>query len=188
MKTTAPCYLEPGKGSTEFMRVDGQLICFKDGKGEFCYCYDDIPKEIVSILHSYLEKHPKYIEGLKLMHGNDHEKWIYQLLWCKFSSNDHKTDFPAGEELNEEFVPCERRGRCIGEKYLCKLNKKNLTDTEIRVAKLLALDLSYIQIADKLRIKENTVRNHTANILKKTGCSSRSGITKFAVDYNIIKL
>ena len=48
-----------------------------------------------------------------------------------------------------------------------------LTARELEVLRVLATDTTNHEIADRLFISENTVRNHVHNILEKLGISNR---------------
>lgn len=49
-----------------------------------------------------------------------------------------------------------------------------LTKREREVFELLVLNKTTLDIADKLKISEKTVRNHISNVIQKLGVSGRS--------------
>jgi len=49
-----------------------------------------------------------------------------------------------------------------------------LTSRELEVLRLVAVQMSNAQIAEKLFVSENTVKTHVSNILAKLGCNDRS--------------
>jgi DNA-binding CsgD family transcriptional regulator len=68
--------------------------------------------------------------------------------------------------------------------------KKSIEDPELnfkpskaekRVLNLLSEGLSSKQIAEKLFLSENTIKNHRKNMIKKYGCNNSSGLVKLAV-------
>ena len=54
-----------------------------------------------------------------------------------------------------------------------------LSKAELKVAELIAKDMSNKEIAAKIFRSEHTVRNHISNIMKKLPVSSRVGIALF---------
>jgi DNA-binding NarL/FixJ family response regulator len=60
-----------------------------------------------------------------------------------------------------------------------------LTSRELQVLRELATDASNREIADRLFISENTVRNHMHNILEKMGVSSRRDVVNLARQHGI---
>lgn len=77
-------------------------------------------------------------------------------------------------------------------KALIRLNKDNsvvnteLTEREMDVLKLLALEHTSKQIAEKLFISERTVETHRKNLLRKTGSTNTIGLVKYALSKNIV--
>jgi LuxR family transcriptional regulator, maltose regulon positive regulatory protein len=55
------------------------------------------------------------------------------------------------------------------------MGSSGLTATELRVLALLPFHLSYREIADRLGVKESTIKTHTISIYGKFGVSSRGG-------------
>jgi LuxR family maltose regulon positive regulatory protein len=61
-----------------------------------------------------------------------------------------------------------------------------LTATELRVLAFLPFHLSYREIADRLGVKESTVKTHTVAIYGKFGVSTRAGAIEIAVAVGLI--
>ena len=57
-----------------------------------------------------------------------------------------------------------------------------LTERELEVLKLMTTGIPNAAIAGKLKISENTVKNHIHNMLEKTGCSNR---TELAIEARV---
>jgi two-component system NarL family response regulator len=54
-----------------------------------------------------------------------------------------------------------------------------LTQRELKIAELVSQGSNNREIADTLRLSENTVKNHLTNIFQKLGCRNRSQLTAF---------
>ena len=65
-------------------------------------------------------------------------------------------------------------------------NRYGLTDREREVLILICNELTMREIASKLSLSENTVRNHRANIMEKIGVHNMVGMVKFAYDSGLI--
>jgi two-component system nitrate/nitrite response regulator NarL len=63
-----------------------------------------------------------------------------------------------------------------------------LTQREIEIVKLIALEYSNEKIAEKLFISERTVETHRKNIFRKTKTKGVVGLVRWAVEHNIVKL
>jgi DNA-binding CsgD family transcriptional regulator len=61
-----------------------------------------------------------------------------------------------------------------------------LSEREIKIIRLLCQELSNREISEKLFISIHTVEKHRENIMKKTGARNLAGITKYAIEYNIV--
>lgn len=55
------------------------------------------------------------------------------------------------------------------------MSKGILTKREKEVFELLILNYTTLEIADKLKISEKTVRNHISNVIQKLGVKGRAG-------------
>jgi DNA-binding NarL/FixJ family response regulator len=63
--------------------------------------------------------------------------------------------------------------------------KTTLTDREIQILKLIAQELSGIQIAEKLFISPTTVESHRKNLFQKIGVNTSVGLVKYALKHGI---
>ena len=67
-------------------------------------------------------------------------------------------------------------------------NKTDLTPRQVEIVDLFARDKSYKEIANQLRISEETVRSHLTNVRYKLNVRSTRGAVAFAVLKGIITL
>ncbi len=68
-------------------------------------------------------------------------------------------------------------------------NKKEhvkLTERELEILKLIVLELSNAEIADKLFISERTVETHRKNMIRKFNTKTIVGLIKYAIDKRLI--
>jgi two-component system NarL family response regulator len=63
-----------------------------------------------------------------------------------------------------------------------------LTERELEVLRLIAAGASNRDIADRLFISENTVKNHVRRILEKTGTRSRTGAVAHGVRQGLVSM
>jgi two-component system, NarL family, nitrate/nitrite response regulator NarL len=69
-----------------------------------------------------------------------------------------------------------------------KKNNEQLSEREIEIFKLIYLEYSSIQIAEKLFISIHTVDTHRKNILRKTGTKTLVGLLKYGFQHRLISL
>jgi ATP/maltotriose-dependent transcriptional regulator MalT len=62
-----------------------------------------------------------------------------------------------------------------------------LTAREVEVVRLVATGRTNRAIADELRISEKTVARHISNVFGKLGVSSRSAVTAFAYEHDLVR-
>jgi DNA-binding NarL/FixJ family response regulator len=62
----------------------------------------------------------------------------------------------------------------------------NITEREIDVLKLIALEYSSEEISEELFIATSTVHSHRKNMMKKLNIKSTIGLVKYAIKHNII--
>ena len=61
-----------------------------------------------------------------------------------------------------------------------------LTEREVEVLRLVAQGLTTPQIAKQLIVSPHTVNAHMRSIFNKLGVSSRSAVTRFAVEHKLV--
>jgi len=62
----------------------------------------------------------------------------------------------------------------------------HLTDRELEIIRLIEIEYSNRQIAEKLFISERTVETHRKNIFRKTGTNTVIGLVKYAYEHKLI--
>ena len=122
----------------------------------------------------------------------------------KLGCSGYLTKKCAGENIVEAIHAVSR-----GEEYFCKavrekifnsVTKDNskliknittahpiLTDRELEIIKLIALEYSGKEISDQLFISMNTVETHRKNIMKKLDAKNSISLVKYALKNKLIK-
>jgi two-component system, NarL family, response regulator DegU len=62
----------------------------------------------------------------------------------------------------------------------------NLSEREKEILLLICQELTMKEIGQRLSLSENTVRNHRANIMEKTGSGNMIGLVRFAYDTGML--
>lgn len=121
----------------------------------------------------------------------------------KLGARGYLTKQSVGDNIIEALTEVHN-----GEEYFCNImqekilasfsqNNKNdnlsellppiyLTDRELVIIKLIALEYSGKMISEKLFISTNTVETHRKNLLKKLNLKSSIGLAKYAIKNNLI--
>lgn len=66
------------------------------------------------------------------------------------------------------------------------INEVQLTKREVEIVKLIALEHTTNEIADKLSISSYTVDTHRKNIINKLGVKNLAGLVRFAFEKNLL--
>ena len=88
--------------------------------------------------------------------------------WYKDNSPESLIDIMDATMAGEHCYPERTPAVMIGQ-----VSSDELTPAELKVLRLICEGLEYDEIAEKLCISYNTVKKHAANILAKTGFSSK---------------
>lgn len=113
---------------------------------------------------------------------------ILKFFSCVYGGLDDNGDFHAHDESKigpAEYWPCPERGNCLFEGKICHL-PGGLSKREIEVVKVMALDLSMIQIADKLNIAYGTLIAHKTSIFTKLKVNKNTAVITWAAKHKII--
>ena len=63
---------------------------------------------------------------------------------------------------------------------------KTLTAREIDIIKLIASDMTGVNVAEKLNLSTHTIATHRKNIFHKLGINSTSALVKYAIEHRLI--
>lgn len=85
----------------------------------------------------------------------------------------------------EQATSTQKRGSSVAKLHFAPAHEI-LTTREIEVLRLLALGMSNNQIAERLVVSTNTVNTHNQSIFGKLGVKSRSGATRYALEYHLV--
>lgn len=94
-------------------------------------------------------------------------------------------------EVREQLTPTQESltvlaSPAISQAGGSRTNPFGLTAREIEVLRLVALGLTYAQIAEKLIISPRTADAHLRSIYGKLGVTSRHAATRYAIDHKLV--
>lgn len=177
----------------EFYTFQNELWCmFSDGTNKIVSESDvDLIK---SVLERIREFYPKAYDALSECYKKSSLNVpYYQYLMvrrfckCNFGNlDDTKVDIDLYGRFQFECVSCPLRGECKYEGIICGAEFNNvLSKSETRVMKLLYEGISKEDIASKLYLSPETVKNHIKSSYKKLGVHERSEFVRYAHDNNL---
>lgn len=175
--------------STEFFTVSAgaayNAMCLFGGKP---YCFSTTPDCRKEIVRADMKAHPAKEKAMESMVGTDEDKKLERYIMCNFGALNDDADIDAyGNISSPEYVPCPNRGACKYEGIGCSnilVGDVLLSNRETPVFRLVHLEDD--EIADRLFISVNTVKNHFANIRHKTGFSGKKEMIRWATTKGII--
>jgi DNA-binding CsgD family transcriptional regulator len=105
---------------------------------------------------------------------------------CNFGIYDNRLDIDRNNAFKFEFVSCPLRGECKYDHIICqpKFNTA-LSDRQLEVMHLFFDGLDELQIADRLFLSVQTIRNHRKNSLRKLGLHSMADFLIYARSKNM---
>lgn len=111
---------------------------------------------------------------------------VRRFIKCNFGKYDNKLDISSGGTFNFEFMDCPLRGECKYDRHICqpKFSTK-LTDREREIMKLIFDRYKIEEIADKLHISIETVKNHRKNALRRLNLRSTTDFIDYAHSNNM---
>lgn len=180
-------------GKLEFYIYEQELWCkHDDGRNEVVTEHDT---EIVqSLLECIREQYPEAYKALEKEYqksaGNvPYYQYLIVRRFCKcnFGRLDTtKIDVEHSGAFNFEKVECPLRGECRFEGVICspKFNTK-LSDAELRVMRLIYDGIGKDEIAERLYLSPNTVKNHIKSVYCKLGIHEKSEFIKYANKNNL---
>lgn len=148
--------------------------------------------DMLTHLREALENDTKALEAIEAR-TSDPVQQIVEFVRCRFGDFDQRADYDLEHGVvlnNHEYWSCPKRGNCPDEGVVCILPSGpggTLTPREIEVVKLITEGLLDKEIADQLNIALSTAETHRRNIQHKLLTYTKSAVTRFAMEHNIIK-
>lgn len=107
---------------------------------------------------------------------------------CCFGSHDSRTDIAKDGTYNFEIVKCPMIAECKYHKIICQpAFNSNLTESELRVMRLVYELVPTEQIAERLFLSIHTVNNHRRNALQRLKLHSIEEFIGYAHKNNLFK-
>lgn len=172
----------------EFYIYENELWCkYADGRNEVVT--EQSTELIQYLLERIREHYPEAYKALEKEYKNV-AFYVprYQFLMvrrfckCNFGKLDPtKLDVETSGEFNFEKVDCPLRGECKFDGLICmpKFNTK-LSQAELRVMQLVYEGASKEEIAERLYLSPNTVKNHVKSVYCKLGIHEKSEFIQYA--------
>lgn len=169
----------------EFFSQNGELYSIQNGER---FTYPDMPQEHLVFLFNEFNTDD---HGRATVVHLKKEAQLKAYSICRFGACNSTPDASADlDNLDpSEYFDCGIRGNCPHEGIRCKeIVAANgvISPRQLEIMKLVAGGLFNKEIADRLKISENTVQNHIANIFDKIGDRSRVVITSFVKERGIL--
>lgn len=144
-----------------------------------------VTKPLFDFMTSDSERHNAYVK----MAGDNVMDQMKQCVNCMFANLDDTPDLSSdGKITANEFVPCSKRFSCefygVGCNKLTADNGSEISKSELRVLEI--YDMEEKEIADRLFLSPNTVRNHSQNIRLKTGIRKDKKLALWAQNKGLI--
>lgn len=179
----------------EFYILDKELWClFPDGRNEQVTEHNvELVREILSRIREF---YPEAYQDLSKWYQRSAANVpYYQFLMvnrfcrCNFGKLDNtKKDIDSRGIFNFERIDCPMRGECPHEGKVClpKFNSK-LSESELRVMKLVYNGYSNDEVADTLYLSPHTVKNHIKSVYLKLGIHEKAEFIRYANNNNLFK-
>lgn len=180
-------------GGLEFYIFEGELWC-KSDEGQNQIVDENQTELIRSILDKIREFYPAAYKALtKEYQKSSLNIPYYQYLIirrfckCNFGKLDGtKSDIDRTGRFNFEKVECPLRGECRFEGVICSpIFNSKLSDAELRVMKLIYQGASKDEIAERLYLSLNTIKNHIKSVYLKLGIHEKSEFIRYANENNL---
>lgn len=152
--------------------------------------YDLIDKFIEHLVDFYPEAYKSLEKEYKNIIDRRFRNYriVYRFCKCNFGNIDNVLDIDSNGKYRFERISCPLRGECKLEGICCspKFNSK-ISDSELRVLRLVYRGLSREEIADKLCLSVITVKNHIYNAYSRIGIHSTVEFISYAREHNLFK-
>lgn len=172
-------------GSVEIFVINGDPACIYNG---LFLTWSEFPKEILDILQEELNHEYKALKGLYILGIADPQEQLKKYTFCHFGDLDKIPDITHFGEFNAEYWDCGMRP-CPADGLLCHIPEVpggNLTPHDVKIIRLIARDLPNKTIAFCMGVTLHTMNREVKNITRKIHCCTKSGIARFAGQYNIL--
>lgn len=177
----------------EFYIYESELWCkYADGRNEVVT--ESNTELIQHLLELIREHYPTAYKALEKEYQKSAGNVMYyqylivrRFCKCNFGKLDTtKLDVEASGKFNFEKVDCPLRGECKYEGVICfpTFNTK-LSDSELRVMKLVYDGMSKEEIAEQLYLSPHTVKNHIKSVYCKLGIHEKSEFIQYANRHNL---
>lgn len=175
-------------GCIEFFGHMGKAFAIIEGKQ---LPVNEWPVSLLNLVRHDIEKHPGAEEAMEKMQITEPVDQISQYVICMYGDLNNRPDFinfrPSADdaEFTQLFCgvhECKYRGT------LCRMihaDYGDLTDREVEICRLLAMDNNAVDIANTLGISVNTVNTHITNILPKVGVKNSKAVAAWAAHHLI---
>lgn len=153
------------------------------------YTFEQQHKELTEAILDHVETfYSTAYEGLQQCYKNLAPNRPYQrfvmanrFIRCNLSEYDQTPDIDHNGSFRLEFVSCPMRGECKWDGIICRPKfTSTLTARETEIMKCFYNNESKEDIADKLFISIETVKQHKRNALKRLGLHSLSEFISYA--------
>lgn len=176
---------------TEFYTFESEVWFRKDGQtSQLTEDSEEAISELTGIVKTF---YPTAYSALRNEYAglSDNPKYcLYKIAQrfckCNFGNIDNIADIDEFGRFHFERVSCPLRGECRLEGIVCspKFDSK-ITDSEMRVMKLVVQGFKSEAIADRLYLSVFTVRNHIRNVLCRLGLHDRAEFVDYAHRNNL---
>lgn len=166
----------------EFYNTPDGNIAVKPNDGAMYYLNEKHTGIISDMLTMISELYPQAFKELSELYSKSirnrsyfEYKIVHRFIRCNFGEYDAlNQDIDHKGQLHFEQVKCPLRGECRLEGIVCspKVNSK-LSEREKEVLRLLSEGDDNFEIADKLAISPNTVKNHIMRMKIRLGINSK---------------
>jgi DNA-binding CsgD family transcriptional regulator len=167
-----------------FVPEDGTEIMVRIDNGISTVLDYTIPehKQLIMVLFSFIKEHyPKAFNCLHELYSRSaqyHYLVVRRFIKCNLSKFDSVPDFDDSDfEFHFEQISCPMRGECKHENIICNPKLSNtLSCRELEVAKLIAENMTDVEISNELHIPFETVCSRRKAILKKLNLPNKQAI------------
>lgn len=113
---------------------------------------------------------------------------VRRFVKCNFGEYDNQLDVAENGQFHFEFVGCPLRGECKYDRCICKPKfNTSLSPRETEVMKMIYQKYSIEEIAERLFISIETVKNHKKNALRRLNLKTTTDFIDYAHRNNMFR-